>query len=95
MQNLLFTPEGRAFSAAHSTLSHLDKAVERAKRNLALSKQRMKHSPHEYWRTRIAECSAEVARLEADREEARQVVAQAQADLSVVREAMEGLQVAA
>jgi predicted negative regulator of RcsB-dependent stress response len=89
MQDILFTPEGRAFSKALATVSHLDKAVERAKRNLHLSKQRMRQSPHEYWRSRIAEYSAEVARLEADREEARQAYEQAQAALSVVRESMQ------
>lgn len=88
MIDILFTPEGRAFSAAHSTLSYLDKAVERAKRNLSLNISRNRKQPHAHWRTRIAECRAEIARLEADREEARQVLEQANAALAVVRESL-------
>jgi predicted negative regulator of RcsB-dependent stress response len=89
MTNILFTPEGRAFSKALATVSHLDTAVERAKRTLNVNIRRNRNQPHAHWRTRIAECRAEVARLEADREEARQAYEQAQAALSVVRESLQ------
>lgn len=89
MQDILITPEGRAFSKALSTVSYLNTAIDRAQRTLNINIRRNRENPHAHWRSRIAECRAEIARLDADRSEARQVLEQAHAALSAVRESLQ------
>lgn len=77
------TPEMRAYQNARGTYTHLDRQLTHMKQTLGVNIARSRRNPDvPYWRKRIVECRAEIARLEADHAEAKQAMEEA---LAVVR----------
>lgn len=84
MQPMTRTPEDIAYHRAFSTLHAISTNLDRANRNLRANIARSRQQPEaRYWKSRIAECRAEIARLEADRIEAKSAM---EAALAIVRE---------